>query len=621
LSEIEGIITSNIQEKYPERKKRVSDIEIAPSLLGTFKAEVQILDFDTFMKNLQGDINIEYVEINGEGKISSIPTDTYFSSQWGLHNNGQWGGVVDTDIDAPEAWDTTVGIGNIKIGVVDSGVDYNHDEFNGRISGGWDFINDDGDPMDDNGHGTRVAGIIAARGNNGIGVAGVCWECSILPVKATNQDGIGEFASFAEAIVYATDIGADIINISIEHSYSLTVENAVNEAYSRGVVIIASRGNVDYADPEDPKDPTYIKYPAGYTNVIAVGAHNYCNERKERYNCEQNDTWESRYGNGLDFLAPGVHIYTTTIGWYTEYFNGTSASTAFASGIAGLILSINDTLSPDGVRLIMQTSTDDMNTSGYDPETGFGRINANNALESVCSAVPADCARLEYEEHGISEIEGNGNGLMEPGESIRIEVTLQNHGYKVYNVIGNLSTSSGSIENIIAPYNGYFTPLGINHDATATAIFEFDVREDAGFGDVDFTVDLYIEEAFVESFFITEVIENEIIHIVREDRAEELGKNIRHIKYHSHEEITWMNACMGVFPEGRICAQVLVPGYIIILRDNQTGWRYEYHTDLTEHFVYARAMAPSSTTRTSSNFASFSASILVRFAVLMKNKL
>lgn len=620
LSEIESVITSDIQDKYPERKKRTPKSEVPPSLLSTFIVEAKILDLDTFMKKLQQDKNIEYVEIDGEVKAATIPNDTHFSLQWGLHNTGIWGGVVDTDIDAPEAWDTTEGRGSITIAYIDTGIDLSNAEFSGRILGGRDFVNGDWDPSDDNGHGTYMAGIGSARGNNSIGVAGVCWECRILPVKVLGSEGEGFASDMADGIIWASDNGADVMNISITHSYVATVENAINHAYDQGVVLIASRGQVNYNDPASPRDPTEVRYPAGHANVIAVGAHNYCNERKERYNCEQDDSWESRYGNDLDFLAPGVYIYTITIGGAPVYITGTSGSTAFASGVAGLILSIDSNLSPDGVRLIMRTSTDDMNTPGFDIETGFGRINANNAIESACSSDPGVCARFEYDGRNITEIEGNENSIIEPGESIRIEIFLRNLGYQVDGVSGSLLTSSSSIENISAPYGEYFSPYYIPSGGRASIKYDFDVAEEADFGDVDLTLDISIGSTFVVSFHITEIIENEIIHIVREDRSDELGKPIRHIKYYSHEEITWMNACMGVIPKGKLCAQVLVPGYIIILRDNQTGWRYEYHTDLTEKFVYARAIAPSSVTSTS-NVATFSANILVRFATFIKRKL
>ena len=209
-----------------------------------------------------------YVEPNYIHRITdTIPNDTYFASdQYGLEN-----------IRAPQGWDLSTGSTAITIAILDSGVDLDHPDLASKIVPGYDFVNNDGVPQDDNGHGTHVAGIAAAVSNNGLGVAGVSWGARIMPVKVLDETGTGSSTDIADAIIWAADQGADVINMSFgASSPSTTIENALNYAYSNGVTLVAALGNdgreLPYEECGILGCTEYSFYPAAFEHVIAVGA-------------------------------------------------------------------------------------------------------------------------------------------------------------------------------------------------------------------------------------------------------------------------------------------------------------------------------------------------------------
>jgi len=276
---------------------------------------------------------------------TTSPNDTHYSSQWNLNNTGQQIQGETCDINAPEAWDTSTGISSTTIAILDTGVDLDHEDLDAKIVSGYDFVNDNNDPDDDHGHGTCCAGIAAAETNNSQGVAGVDWNCKIMPVKVANWQGSVTYANAADGIEYAADHGADVLS----NSYGFTnhnqdLQDAVEYARENGCVIVASSGNDDI---------NALKYPARYPEVIAVGATNLCDERKREVNDECNASewwWGSNYGSQLDVVAPGVKIYATdregAPGWdngnYFDSFNGTSAACPQVAGLASPICSIID---------------------------------------------------------------------------------------------------------------------------------------------------------------------------------------------------------------------------------------------------------------------------------------
>ena len=340
------------------------------------------IDIFSLQKELKSIPGIDLVEFDFRLSINVVPNDSNYSSQWAHNNTGQasqdGGGSVgtpDCDIGSEQAWDVTTGDEEVIIAILDTGVN-DHSEFNGRLLEGYDFINNDTDPDDGNGHGTACAGISAAKGNNGVGVAGICWNCLILPVKIMSNDGFGEDTQIADGVIWASDNGADVISMSLGGGGNVSYfDNAIDYAVDNGTVVFAASGNDDAGS---------ISYPSAYENCISIGALSPCNERKTFSSCDGENFWGSNYGTGLDFLAPGVRIHTTTSsGGYTSTFNGTSSACPHAAGIAGLILSVDQGLSPEGVRTIMQLSAVDIGLNGYDLETGHGRLNAFNALATI----------------------------------------------------------------------------------------------------------------------------------------------------------------------------------------------------------------------------------------------
>jgi len=318
-------------------------------------------------------------------------SDPKFARQWGLHNTGQTGGTEDADIDAPEAWAVITGTTDVMVAVIDTGVDYTHDDLDdGRVRTDIDkdYVNNDNDAMDDHGHGTHVAGIIAAETNNGIGVAGVMWQAQILPLKVCNSRGSCAADDVASAIRYAADQEADVINMSLGGSCSQTIADAVNYAYfDKDVVIVAAAGNSGYS----------ISYPAKHAPVIAVGATDRDDKR----------AYFSSRGAELDVMAPGVGIWSTVPDNDYDDMKGTSMASPHAAGVAGLLLTQRPTLTNTHVAEILRQSADDLGQSGFDRYYGYGRVNAFQALQTPtpdeapvperakCSGCAASAATLD----------------------------------------------------------------------------------------------------------------------------------------------------------------------------------------------------------------------------------
>jgi len=259
---------------------------------------------------------IEYAEPNHVYRaLDFIPNDPNWNNQWALQK-----------VQMPKAWEISQGRSEVIIAVLDTGVDYTHPDLASKViqDKDYDFINNDNDAMDDHGHGTHVAGTAAAATNNGIGIAGVCPQCRILPIKVLDSQGFGSDATVAQGINYAVNQGAKIINLSLGGaSCSETLAQAINGAFEKGVLIVAASGNSG--------KKTTMMYPAASPRVIAVGA------------TDQNDgeTTYSQRGPGLDVLAPGEGIVSTVpLNGYGS-LSGTSMAAPHVAGVAGLLWSRN----------------------------------------------------------------------------------------------------------------------------------------------------------------------------------------------------------------------------------------------------------------------------------------
>jgi len=322
---------------------------------------------------------VEYAELDFFAEAFFSANDTYFANrQWGLENTGQAiGGVVgkdDADIDASLAWDTNHG--SSKVAILDTGIRLSHQDLAGKVTDSRDFTGSSTGTNDIYGHGTHVAGIVAANTNNGMGVSGVCPGCTLLNGKVLNDSGSGAYSWIANGITWAVSGGAKVINLSLGgSSRSSTLENAVNYAWNNGVLVVAAAGNSN--------NPSKT-YPAAYTKAIAVAATNNLDQR----------AYFSSYGSKwVDVAAPGLYIFSTwkdpvsnsnpqpecdLSGCY-KYASGTSMSTPVVSGVAGLIWSSAYGTSASSVRTRMESTADPI--SGTGTYWSKGRVNAARALQ------------------------------------------------------------------------------------------------------------------------------------------------------------------------------------------------------------------------------------------------
>lgn len=266
---------------------------------------------------------VEYAEPNFVYEAMAVPNDARFGELWGLNNNGQSiegvPGTPDADIDAPEAWDITTGSENVVVAVVDTGVAYDNPDLAPNMVSGWDFVDNDSDPWDEEGHGTHVAGTIGARGNDGVGVVGVNWDVSIMPVRVLDANGSGTSADILSGMQYAVSHGAKVVNLSLGGpGYSQAAAGFI--ANSRQTLFVAAAGNGGDDSAGDNVDGT-PDYPCAYpaSNVVCVAA----TDQRDRL------TPFSNFGvNAVDLAAPGLSILSTQ----------PASASAFADGFEGIDL-------------------------------------------------------------------------------------------------------------------------------------------------------------------------------------------------------------------------------------------------------------------------------------------
>jgi thermitase len=294
---------------------------------------------------------VAYAEPDFVAETAGAPDDQYLDLQWAL-----------TKVDASQAWDVTTGSPGITIAILDTGVDLDHPDLAGKIISNTNFSNS---PTVDDvyGHGTHVAGIAAAMTDNSIGVAGLGYSASIMNVKVLSDMGAGSYSWITAGIIWAANNGADVINMSLGGpSTSSALEDAIDYAWSKGVVIVAAAGNNGDTTP---------MYPAYYSNCIAVAATDANDARA---------SW-SNYGNWVDVAAPGVSIYSTLMENGYGYMSGTSMASPHVAGLAALVLTTVSDTDGDGklndeVRNQIEITCDDINVAGV----GSGRVNAYEAV-------------------------------------------------------------------------------------------------------------------------------------------------------------------------------------------------------------------------------------------------
>lgn len=313
------------------------------------------------LQSLAARDEIDYIEPDAVAHAIATPDDPHFGSQWHLGK-----------IQAPLAWDITTGDSRVIISVIDSGVNAGHPDLAGRVLTGYDFVNNDNDAHDDNGHGTAVAGVAAAATHNALGVAGLTWSSPVLPVKVLGADGSGAYSNIIKGITFSADSGARIINLSLGGtSSSKALQDAVTYAWNKSAVLIAAAGNNGNNTPV---------YPAACTHVVAVSATDSKDARP---------SW-SNYGSYVELSAPGVSILTTHSATGYAHHNGTSFSSPVAAGVAALVASISPAASNAQIVDILLKNADDIGAAGYDVYYGHGRVNAARAVAAARQAFAAD---------------------------------------------------------------------------------------------------------------------------------------------------------------------------------------------------------------------------------------
>lgn len=343
---------------------------------------------------------VRYIQPRVKFQALFVPNDPEWAYQWGPQK-----------IEVDSAWNTTTGRHSVLVAIIDTGIDYTHPDLAANyVPLGRDWANNDSDPLDDNGHGTHCAGIVAAVLNNSVGIAGVA-NVSIMAEKGLDAGGSGWDDDLANAFIHAVDEGADILSNSWGgYQESYLILDAVQYAYSHGVLIIAAAGNEGWSTK---------LYPAAYDEVIAVTATD----------SSDNPAGFSNFGDWVEVAAPGVDILSTFPTYnftlhnspynknlYYDYLSGTSMACPHVAGLAALVKSRFPNAAQDWIRTQIRYTVDDLGPAGFDEHYGYGRINARKAVEQ---APPA---------HDLVLFELSKPKRVQPGETVLLNATVLNFG-------------------------------------------------------------------------------------------------------------------------------------------------------------------------------------------------
>lgn len=351
-TQLENESGGQVEEKIPALNTRLVSF---PEIKGKPSVEAgDILELKKAVLSREpGVISVDYNHIR---KVAAT-NDTHYAQLWGLQK-----------IDAEAAWEAgTTGAGT-PVAVVDTGVDSDHPDLSGSVAYQRDFVAGDAIAEDANGHGTHVAGIVAARANNGEGVAGVCPGCSLIAAKALDATGSGTDADIAEAIIYSADRGAKVINLSMSGpGYSSVLHSAVKYAAAKGVLVVAAAGNSSTDEPF---------YPAAYDEAIAVSATTPGDQLAPF----------SNFGPHIELAAPGTDIISTYPGGGYVNMSGTSMAAPHVAGAAALLFARG--LSKSQIREDLHASAADLGPAGQDPGFGYGQLDAYGAVALAAQGTP-----------------------------------------------------------------------------------------------------------------------------------------------------------------------------------------------------------------------------------------
>ena len=345
-----SIKSQNFSAKYQSTIKRViPNINVLVMEIPPSKSS------GDFIKTLSGDKDVLFAEPDIKVELDDTDfNDPMFKDQYALNK-----------VQAQKAWDITQGGQDVVIGIIDTGVDLDHPDLKAKLLEGYNAIAPGTPPKDDAKHGTHVAGIAAAIGNNSVGISGMAPKCKILPIKVLGN-GTGSIATIADGLVWAANHGADVVNMSLgTYTEEQTLGEAVKYALSKNVVCVATMGN----DNMEKR-----RFPAGFPGMIAVGSTDE-NDKKSTF---------SNFGSWITVSSPGTGILSTLPTYMSPNgygkLSGTSMAAPLVTGLTALIRSQSKNLSPENTAKILKSSADDLGDSGFDNIYGAGRVNAFKAV-------------------------------------------------------------------------------------------------------------------------------------------------------------------------------------------------------------------------------------------------
>ncbi|MCT4780901.1 MULTISPECIES: S8 family peptidase [Exiguobacterium] len=350
-----------LSEKTAAVKHETIDAELRLEKF-TYRTVMQALAAKRELEQTRG---VAYVELDSQ--MHGLGNDVFKSYQWSLNNTGQRGGVKGADInfDAMKKRITSKKQSTVLVAVIDTGINPTYADFAGRVRMdlGYDFVNRRQLAIDDHGHGSHIAGIIAANSNNTYGMSGINAKASIIPIKVLGEDNYGSNSNIAKGILHAVKKKAKVINISIGGGFSSrAIEDALAYAKKQGVLVVVAAGN---------EGTNKLSYPARSQYALSVGSSNRFDKRSAF----------SNYGEGLDLIAPGQDIPSYLSDGVSAFWSGTSMAAPHVAGVASLLYSLKPTIKASEVESILKKSAQDLGKKGYDSSYGYGRLDADRAVQ------------------------------------------------------------------------------------------------------------------------------------------------------------------------------------------------------------------------------------------------
>ena len=396
---------------------------------------------ESFIEQIEQTPGVEYAQPNYVYRLERTVNDPYADPGY------QW--YLDT-VNAYGAWEVTMGSPDIKVADLDTGIDLNHEDFDGQVVSQWDFVNDDDNAQDDNGHGTFTAGIIAAKADNGAGIAGISSGARLIAVKVLDAGGYGTTENICRGIDFAISHGAKVINMSFGgYGRDASMESAVNRAVSNGVVCVAAAGN---------DNTTEYMIPSDFDACISVIATDQNNIK----------AWYSNYGMYKDICAPGGDprvpgggIYSTSLGGGYVYMSGTSAACPVVSATAALMLSANPALTVSQVKNILYSTAVYAGSSNF---YGHGLVNAQKAVFKAYKI------KVSVDSAGYNSVGLSWNGI---GTADGYEIWRSSNAGKSYSLIGSVSETSFTDAKLRAGTRYYYRVRAFYNDGSVKSYCSF----------------------------------------------------------------------------------------------------------------------------------------------------